>query len=128
MESKLDPEIDLEIYNSIKNEEKFISCDKCKHTWNMKDTDIKQTGVETKEGVIQLTYFTCTECGKLYIISIEDEQILEYKRLLNMYLDKLKVLNSYNLLEKAKQYQVLISKRTRLLRTRIEQQGKFYQK
>lgn len=128
MESKLEPVVNLDVYNGIKEEEKFISCDECKHTWNMKDIKIEQTGVDTNEGIIQLTYFTCTECGKLYITSIEDDQIIEYKRLLNMYLDKLKVLNSYSLLEKAKQYQTLISKRTRLLRTRIEQQGKFYQK
>lgn len=61
--------------NEINKEEQTISCDVCGHEFFAKTVDIKQNDIEINGKVLSVTYFICSNCGEIYIITILDKEL-----------------------------------------------------
>lgn len=61
--------------NEINKEEQTIFCDVCGHEFFAKTVDIKQNDIEINGKVLSVTYFTCSNCGEIYIITILDKEL-----------------------------------------------------
>lgn len=61
--------------NEINKEEQTISCDVCGYEFFAKTVDIKQNDIEINGKVLSVTYFTCSNCGEIYIITILDKEL-----------------------------------------------------
>lgn len=118
-------------YEEAKNTTKIISCDECGHSWVSKETDLHKDRVDVKGEILVVTYFTCPNCNKLYVVGIDNHETLRLRKMLSI---ELKRLNRDNDLGKdtskrskkvSRMYQQLREKGTLLKST---YNGIFYQK
>lgn len=54
-----------------------IICDECKHEFLLSDVGINQELVEIRGTLVNLVYFACPKCNKIYRISIQDRRYYE---------------------------------------------------
>mgnify|MGYP006389385375 CR=1 FL=1 len=60
----------------IKKKHKII-CDECKKEFFLKSVKIKESIVKVNNVPINLVYFMCPKCKKIYLISIQDKRYFE---------------------------------------------------
>lgn len=78
--------MDLLEYESLKEKNKQLECDKCKHVWLVEDTTIHSESVKNENGQEMLVhFFLCPKCNEIYIVDIIDVKV-------RMYLAKIKKL------------------------------------
>ena len=56
------------------NEEKIIVCDECNNEFFLKSIEIKESAIEISGQELLLVYFKCPQCGKLYRITLKDDE------------------------------------------------------
>jgi ssDNA-binding Zn-finger/Zn-ribbon topoisomerase 1 len=102
---------DLNKYEEEKKKPKLVVCDDCQGEFILTQESIKTDSLEAKGEIIQITYFTCPHCNKLYKIKIDSIKTLQalkvYEMQMNLVTTKLqkgKVVTEANMnrLEKAK--------------------------
>lgn len=73
-------------YESLKEKNKQLKCDKCKHVWLLEDATIHFESVKNENGQEMLVhFFLCPKCNEIYIVDIIDTKV-------RMYLEKIKKL------------------------------------
>ena len=55
-----------------------VFCDNCKHEFSMDSVDIQTTTVKLGRHSLDLNYFACPKCNKIYRISLKDERCEEF--------------------------------------------------
>lgn len=56
------------------NEEKIIVCDECNNEFFLKSIEIKESAIEISGQELLLVYFKCPQCGKLYRVTLKDDE------------------------------------------------------
>ena len=56
------------------NEEKIIVCDECNNEFFLKSIEIKESAIEIGGQQFLLAYFKCPQCGKLYRVTLKDDE------------------------------------------------------
>ena len=56
------------------NEEKIIVCDECNNEFFLKSIEIKESAIEIGGQELLLVYFKCPQCGKLYRVTLKDDE------------------------------------------------------
>lgn len=54
-----------------------VFCDDCKHEFSMDSVDIQTTIVKLGGHSLDLSYFVCPKCNKIYRVSLKDERCKE---------------------------------------------------
>lgn len=54
-----------------------VFCDNCKYEFSMDSVDIQTTTVKLGRHSLDLNYFVCPKCNKIYRISLKDERCKE---------------------------------------------------
>lgn len=71
----------------------LMTCDTCHTEFKLKKTKFKLLK-NTADGNVRVQYFSCPECGKKYVVSVENEKlknmVKEIKKLRRNYLQELK--------------------------------------
>lgn len=118
-------------YEKAKKTTKVISCESCGNSWISKTTDLRKDRVNVKGELLEVTYFTCPSCHKLYVVNIDNHETLRLRKMLSI---EVKRINRDNDLGKdtskrskkvSRMYQQLREKGTILKNT---YNGIFYQK
>lgn len=88
---------DLKKYNEVKNELKTMVCDKCGNETNMHSLGIRvETILDENKSPMEVTFFVCKKCDKIYIISIINQRAKNLQRqhkMLDKKFSNLKKLN-----------------------------------
>ena len=84
--------LDLTNYEKLKESAKEIECDKCKYSWRVSTMQILNQSVqnENKQSMM-VYYFTCPQCGEIYIVSIIDfktQMLLEKSKKLTKLINR----------------------------------------
>lgn len=61
------------------NDIKIIYCDDCKNEFSMNTVNIDETIVDINGQELNLVYFVCPKCNKIYRIMLKDKQYNELK-------------------------------------------------
>lgn len=56
------------------NEEKIIVCDECNNEFFLRSMEIKESAIEIGGQELLLVYFKCPQCGKLYRVTLKDDE------------------------------------------------------
>lgn len=73
-------------YESLKEKNKQLECDKCKRIWLLENATIHSESVKNENGQEMLVhFFLCPKCNEIYIVDIIDVKV-------RMYLEKMKKL------------------------------------
>lgn len=56
------------------NKEKIIVCDECNNEFFLKSIEIKESAIEIGGQELLLVYFKCPQCGKLYRVTLKDNE------------------------------------------------------
>lgn len=56
------------------SEEKIIVCDECNNEFFLKSIEIKESVIEISGRELLLVYFKCPQCGKLYRVTLKDDE------------------------------------------------------
>lgn len=67
-------------YEEAKKTTKIISCDECGKSWVFKETSTQKDKITIKGVHLQVTYFTCPYCNKLYVVSIDNNETLQLRQ------------------------------------------------
>lgn len=68
-----------------------VICDKCNVEFKLSAYEIKKGTCETvKYGFCSVLFFVCPKCGKVYIVSVDNSAIREYKHIYNVALTRVK--------------------------------------
>lgn len=51
-----------------------VECDECGKQWIMKATEIQTQPIEVHGEKLEVTYFLCPHCGKLYLVRIDNSE------------------------------------------------------
>lgn len=57
-----------------------VKCDECNNEFNLKAMEIHESLVQLKGAFVNLVYFACPKCGKVYRISIQDRRYYDLKK------------------------------------------------
>ncbi len=57
----------------------FVKCDECEHEFFLKAVGINEAIVELNNVSVNLVYFACPKCNKIYCVSIQDKRYYELK-------------------------------------------------
>lgn len=84
--------LDFTNYEKLKESTKELECDKCKCSWRISAMQILNQSVqnENKQSMM-VYYFTCPQCGEIYIISIIDfktQMLLEKSKKLTKLINR----------------------------------------
>ena len=84
--------MDLTSFEALKGSTKEMECDKCKATWKVAQTQILNHSVRNEYNQnMMVYYFTCPQCGEIYIVSIIDfkiQMLLEKSRKLTKLINR----------------------------------------
>lgn len=61
------------------NKDKLVKCDECEHEFFLNAVGINESIVELYGVPVNLVYFACPKCNKIYRISIQDKRYYELK-------------------------------------------------
>ena len=56
-----------------------VKCDECNNEFDLKAVKIQESLVQLNGVFVNLVYFVCPECGKIYRVSIQDRRYYELK-------------------------------------------------
>ena len=65
------------MYEQYKKTSKVLECDECKHEFVLNAVNIKKNKIELNGVIVDLVYFTCPKCDKIYRVSIQDARYYE---------------------------------------------------
>ncbi len=118
-------------YEKVKNQTKIISCDECGKSWVFQETSTQKDRITIKGVHLQVTYFTCPHCNKLYVICIDDNETLQLRQ--KLLLETKRITKDRNLgkdvSKRVRKVQTLyqtLKDKNEVLKHRY--QGTFYQK
>ena len=57
-----------------------IKCDGCEYEYNLNAVEIEKTKIELNNVIVDLIYFTCPKCKKIYRVSIQDARYYELQQ------------------------------------------------
>lgn len=89
--------------NMQQNYMKEVICDSCEGKFLFKAIELKTETLCPKEENIDLTYYTCPHCGKVYVVSIENEELKSLRHGFEAYKARVKGLQAKG---RAKSYHV----------------------
>lgn len=88
----------MEKYQNEKGKKKMCSCDQCKKLFPIEDGMLKQSKNANENGeAMDVTYFSCPHCDKVYIVSIIDKEARKRQRAHDA---SVKMLDNYRKLKK----------------------------
>lgn len=67
------------VYEAAKQAEKSIVCDECKHEFLLRSVNISEAPVKVYSEELQLVYFVCPKCNKIYRVLLKDKAYSELK-------------------------------------------------
>lgn len=105
--------------NKKKQKHKII-CDECKKEFFLKSVKIKESIVKVNNVPINLVYFMCPKCKKVYPISIQDKRYFELLNDLENVKHKIKKNNGTEDLQKAKVLNEMVFKKLNRLKKHEE--------
>lgn len=56
-----------------------VKCDQCRYEHDLNAVDIQKTKIELNNTIVDLVYFTCPKCDKIYRVSIQDARYYDLK-------------------------------------------------
>lgn len=68
---------------------KIIICDECKHEFTLHDIRLQTTNVVIGNKRLELLYYTCSECDKIYKVLLKDEKFYRLKKDLDECIHKI---------------------------------------
>ena len=103
----------------IKKKHKII-CDECKKEFFLKSVKIKESIVKVNNVPINLVYFMCPKCKKIYLISIQDKRYFELLDDLENTKRKIKKNNGTGDLQKAEILNEMVFRKLNRLKSHEE--------
>lgn len=98
-----------------------IVCDECKHEYYLNDAiDIKKTKIELNNTIVDLVYFTCPKCNKIYRISIQDARYYDLQRDLEKTKKKIRKNHGSNNVELARLLNNMVDRKHKRLKHHVE--------
>lgn len=59
--------------------QKIVKCDECKHEFVLESVNIQEAQVKCENELLQLSFFTCPKCNKIYRVLLKDARYEELK-------------------------------------------------
>lgn len=126
----------LTLYGKSKETSKILTCDKCNKEWLLDETDIKMDSMEISTSkrteYIDITYFTCPNCGEVYVCSLSNAEIKGLLKALKSANNRVRKATIKGDKPTEKQIERVIKLRKQLVHKQAQlnrlYSGKFYQK
>jgi ribosomal protein S8 len=110
----------------VKNKEILIKCDQCEHEFFLKAAEIKEAIVDLNGVSVNLVYFACPKCNKIYRISIQDKRYYELKDDLEKTKKKIRRNNGSYDMEMAKTLHSMVVRKHERLKAHIDAVNKTF--
>jgi len=106
----------------IKNN--IVFCDDCKHEFSMKSVNIQEAIAELNNVPVNLVYFTCPKCNRVYRISIQDKRYYELKEDLEKTIKRIRRNRGSNNDEMARTLNSMVVKKHERLKAYVDKVNK----
>lgn len=103
-----------------------IKCDECEHVFSLKAVDIKESKIVLNNTVVDLVYFTCPKCNKIYRISIQDARYYDLKKDLERTKKRIRKNRGSNNDELARVLNDMVNKKLERLRNHVDIVNKMF--
>ena len=108
------------------NKETLVKCDECEHEFFLKAAGINEAIVELNGVSVNLVYFACPKCNKIYRISIQDKRYYELKEDLEQTKKRIQKFNGRRNGEMSKVLHSMVLTKYERLKTYVEKVNKAF--
>lgn len=110
----------------MSQEKAIIVCDECKHEFYLDAVGIHEAIVELKGVPVNLVYFVCPKCNKIYRISIQDKRYYELVEDLEKTKKRIRRNHGSNNQEMAKLLNSMVFKKKQRLEEYVDKVNKMF--
>lgn len=110
----------------MSQEKAIIVCDECKHEFYLDAVGIHEAIVELKGVPVNLVYFVCPKCNKIYRISIQDKRYYELVEYLEKTKKRIRRNHGSNNQEMAKLLNSMVFKKKQRLEEYVDKVNKMF--
>lgn len=108
------------------NQENITKCDKCNYEFYLKAVNIHKEKITLNNTIVDLVYFACPNCSKIYRVSIQDARYYDLAEDLEKARRRLRKSHGSNDEEKVRVLQTMVERKHKRLATYVEKVNKMF--
>ena len=108
------------------SEEIKIKCDDCEHEFLLNTVKLTETIIELNNTSVNLVYFVCPKCNRIYRVSIQDARYYDLKEDLEKAKKRMKRSHGKNNMAMTKVLYDMVAKKHERLKAHVEKVNKMF--
>lgn len=100
--------------------QRIVKCDECKHEFVLESVKIQEAQVKCENELLQLSFFTCPKCNKIYRVLLKDTRYEELKVDLEKTKGRIRRNHGSNNVEFARTLNNMVNKKAERLKHHVD--------